>query len=244
MKILGIETSAVVASVAILDGDETKVKLEAEYTINNKLNHSVNLMPMLETMVDQVSLSLEDIDYIAIASGPGSFTGLRIGSSTAKGLAHGLNKQIIEVPSLMAMAYNVPVFDGYIVPMMDARRSQVYTGVYQMINNEMVSVAADTALGFADLADLIKGLDDRPCYLLGDGVNPNVALIEEHFAGISYTYAPAHLRDQKAGSVCMAAYYKALKGEAIHYKDHAPNYIRMSQAERELKERTNRVKTS
>lgn len=243
MKILGIETSAVVASVALLEGDEKSAKLLAEYTINNKLNHSVNLMPMLEAMVAQVSLSLDQLDYVAIASGPGSFTGLRIGSATAKGLAHGLDLPIIEVPTLEAMAYHVPLFDGYIIPMMDARRSQVFTGIYQIVDGVVRNVVEDTVLPFDELASVVKTLEDKPCYLLGDGVVPSQELIKTHFTEIDYFIAPPHLRDQKAGSVCMAAYEKALKGESVHYSKHAPNYIRMSQAERELKER-NSAKTS
>lgn len=127
MRVLAIDTSSIVASVAIVEEE----KLVAEFTINNKKTHSQTLLPMLEQMVKFADVSLESVDAIAISGGPGSFTGLRIGAATAKGLGLALNKPLIHVPTLKALAYNMVGTSEFICPIMDARRSQVYTGIYR-----------------------------------------------------------------------------------------------------------------
>ena len=128
MRILAIESSAVTASVAILTDDV----LTAEYTVNYKKTHSQTLLPMLDEVAKMIDLDLNSIDAIAVAAGPGSFTGLRIGSSTAKGMALALKKPILSIPTLEGLAYRLtPVTDELVCPLMDARRNQVYTGIYQ-----------------------------------------------------------------------------------------------------------------
>lgn len=133
MKILGLDSSGIVASVAVVQDDV----LVAEYTVNYKKTHSQTLLPMLDEIVRMTELDLNTIDAIAIAAGPGSFTGLRIGSATAKGLGLALKKPLIAVPTVEGLAYNLYDTEGLICPIMDARRKQVYTGLYQFENHKL-----------------------------------------------------------------------------------------------------------
>ena len=128
MNILAIDTTGLVASVALVNEDKTI----GEFTTNYKKTHSQTIMPMIEILVKMLEVDLDTVDYIACACGPGSFTGLRIGAATAKGLAHGLGKQIIAVPTLDALAYNMMESNNLIVPIMDARRNQVYSALYSL----------------------------------------------------------------------------------------------------------------
>ena len=151
MKILGVDSSGLVASAAILSGDA----IVAEFTVNNKQTHSQTLLPMIKEVVDYAGIPLEELDAIAVAAGPGSFTGLRIGSATVKGLGLVLDKPVIPVPTLEGLAYQLAEADGFICPVMDARRNQVYTGVYEMREGELVSVIDQCAM---DIHDLLKEL--------------------------------------------------------------------------------------
>ncbi|MGN0253784.1 MAG: tRNA (adenosine(37)-N6)-threonylcarbamoyltransferase complex dimerization subunit type 1 TsaB, partial [Lachnospiraceae bacterium] len=132
MKILAIDSSGLVATVAVLEDDE----LIAEYTVNYKKTHSETLLPMLDEIKSMINLDLSEIDAIAVTKGPGSFTGLRIGSATVKGLAYALNVPIISVPTVDALSMNLWGSDKLIVPVMDARREQVYTGIYEFAGGE------------------------------------------------------------------------------------------------------------
>ena len=132
MRILAIDSSGLVATVAVVEQDEKAVgKTVAEYTINYKKTHSQTLLPMLDEIVRMTELELGSVDAIAVAGGPGSFTGLRIGSATAKGLGLALEKPLIHVPTVDALAYNLCYTDQIVYPIMDARRNQVYTGIYE-----------------------------------------------------------------------------------------------------------------
>ena len=142
MKILGIDSSGLVASVAIVENDV----LLSEYTVNHKKTHSQTLLPMLDEIVKMLELDLEQIDGIAVAAGPGSFTGLRIGAATAKGLGLALKKPLISVPTVDALAYNLYGAQGVVCPIMDARRSQVYTGIYRFVNGDFHIVEAQKAV--------------------------------------------------------------------------------------------------
>ena len=133
MKILALDSSGLVASVAVVEDDN----LLAEYTINYKKTHSQTLLPMIDTVAQMIELDLKTIDAIAVSAGPGSFTGLRIGSATAKGLALALEKEIISVPTVDALAYNLWGAEAYICPLMDARRNQTYTGLYRFVDGVM-----------------------------------------------------------------------------------------------------------
>lgn len=231
MKILGLDSSGLVASVAIIENTE----LRGEYTINYKKTHSQTLLPMLDEVVRMTELDLDTIDAIAIAGGPGSFTGLRIGSATAKGLGLALHKPLIHVPTVDALAYNLVGHRDMVCPLMDARRNQTYTGLYAFEGNEMQVICEQCAVDIGEIIQQIN-VQNRPVVFLGDGVPVFEAFIEEH-CKVPYTFAPAHMNKQRAGAVAVLG-MKML--EAGNYEDaaaHRPDYLRLSQAERELQER-------
>lgn len=230
MKILGIDSSGLVASAAIIVDDT----LVAEFTINNKQTHSQTLLPMIEQVVTMSGISLEEIDAIAIAAGPGSFTGLRIGSSTAKGMALALNKPIISVPTLAGLAYRVAITDAVICPLMDARRNQVYTAVYEM-KEELECIKQQDAVDIKEILDYINELG-RKVVFLGDGVPVHKDAIAKTLK-VPYQFAMPHLSRQSAGAVAAlgAVYYE--NGKTENAKEHRPIYLRQSQAERERAKR-------
>lgn len=234
MKILAIDSSGLVATVAIVEDDN----LIAEYTIHHKKTHSQTLMPMMEEVKQMVELELDTIDAIAVASGPGSFTGLRIGAATAKGLAMGLNKPIIEVPTLEGLAYQMYGAAALVCPIMDARRNQVYTGLYQFEETEagyrMETLKEGCACDIMECIDVVNSFE-QPTIFSGDGVPVFEALIREN-AKVPVYFAPAHRRLQSAASVGALAVEFAKAGRFVEAKDHAPDYFRMSQAERERME--------
>ena len=151
MKILAIEASSLVCSTAILTDDI----ITAEYTINNKVTHSQTLLPMIDEICKMTDTDVSEFDAIAVSGGPGSITGLRIGSATAKGLAYALNVPVVNVPTLEAMAYNFYGTDKVICPIMDARRNQVYTGIYSFENNGLSIYLDSSAM---DIMELIPKL--------------------------------------------------------------------------------------
>lgn len=236
MKILALDSSGIVASVAIVE-DET---LLAEYTVNYKKTHSQTLLPMLDEVAKMTELDMETIDAIAIAAGPGSFTGLRIGSATAKGLGLALKKPLIAVPTVEALAYNLYDAGGLICPIMDARRSQVYTGIYRFENHALVTVREQMAVPVTELLEQLNTLGE-PVTFLGDGV----PVYRDIIAGaiqVVYSFAPAHVNKQRAAAVAALGmvYYK--NGKTQSAAEHAPDYLRVSQAERERADREKAAK--
>lgn len=231
MKLLAIDSSGLVASVAVV----TETNLMAEYTVNFKKTHSQTLLPMLDEIVKMIDLNLQEIDGIAVAAGPGSFTGLRIGSSTAKGLGLALNKPLISVPTVDGLAYNLYGTDKLICPLMDARRNQVYTGLYEFRNNEFTVVEPQKAVGIQEIADEINQRN-REVIFLGDGVDVYQNILKE-FVKVPYSFAPLHVSKQRAAAIGALGieYYK--KGLAEKAEAHVPVYLRLSQAERELAEK-------
>ena len=233
MRVLAIDSSGLTATVGIVEDTQTI----AEYTVNYKKTHSQTLLPMIDEMTRMVDLDLSDLDAIAVAGGPGSFTGLRIGSATAKGLGLALNKPIISVPTLEGIACNFYGTDAIICPMMDARRQQVYTGIYHFAGGtEFEELVAQEA---GPVEDIIKKCNElgqklgKPVIFLGDGVPVYKDIIEE-LCNAEYSYAPAHLSRQRAGAVAIRAMKLYEEGKAEPASDHAPIYLRKSQAEREL----------
>lgn len=235
MKILALDSSGLVASVAIVEDDN----LVAEYTVNYKKTHSQTLLPMMQTVKDMIDLDLTTIDAIAIAAGPGSFTGLRIGSATAKGLGLALNKPLIEVPTIAGLAYNLYGTDKLVCPLMDARRNQVYTGIYtfergQEEGSSTYHMKTLTEQCAVDISEIIGQLNElgREVIFLGDGVPVFSEKIAQSLQ-VPYSYAPAHCNRQRAAAVAALAegYYR--EGRTVNAKDHQPEYLRLSQAERE-----------
>jgi len=230
MRILGIESSSLVASVAIVE-DETTM---AEYTVNFKKTHSQTLLPMIDEMVKLLEIDLSTVDAIAVSGGPGSFTGLRIGSATAKGLGLALHKPLIHVPTLDATAYNLYGTEALICPIMDARRNQVYTGIYRFRESFEI-VHGQDAMDIDELMGILNSMRE-PVIFLGDGVPVFRSRIEETLT-VRALFAPAHVNRQRASAVAAlgAVYFKEGKTETA--MEHKPDYLRKSQAEREREER-------
>ena len=242
MKILALDSSGLVASVAVVEDDGVNRNLLAEYTVNYKKTHSQTLLPMLDEIARMIELDLNTIDAIAVAAGPGSFTGLRIGSATAKGLGLALDKPLVHVPTVDALAYNLYGTDRVICPLMDARRNQVYTGIYEFRNNELSVIEPQMAVGIEVIAGKLRALG-REVVFLGDGVPVfRKALMEELMQGMDFSFAPAHLNKQRAGAVAALAVSYVRAGKIETAAEHRPDYLRPSQAERERAEKEAREK--
>ena len=243
MRILAIDSSGLVATVAVVEEENEISKTIAEYTINYKKTHSQTLLPMLDEIVKMTDMNLDTIDAIAVAGGPGSFTGLRIGSATAKGLGLALKKSLIHIPTVEGLAYNLCYTDRIICPIMDARRNQVYTGIYQMDGDKLQVLEAQMAVEIDELAKKLCTYG-KPVIFLGDGVPVHKDRLEkELMTNYDIAFAPAHMNQQRAATVGMLGiqYYKEGKTETA--MEHKPDYLRVSQAEREREERLKAEKT-
>ena len=231
MKILGLDSSGIVASAAIVEDDV----LIAEYTVNYKKTHSQTLLPMLDEIAKMTELDLNSIDAIAVAAGPGSFTGLRIGSATAKGLGLALKKPLIAIPTVEGLAYNLYDISGLICPIMDARRKQVYTGIYRFTDHQLKVVEDQMAVPMETVIEKLNQYGEAVTFL-GDGVPVFHELIAEKMT-VPYSFAPAHVNKQRAAAVAALGeiYYRQGKTETA--MEHVPDYLRVSQAARERAER-------
>ena len=244
MRILAIDSSGLVATVAVVEEENEISKTIAEYTINYKKTHSQTLLPMLDEIVKMTDMDLDTIDAIAVAGGPGSFTGLRIGSATAKGLGLALKKPLIHIPTVDGLAYNLCYTDRIICPIMDARRNQVYTGIYQMDGDKLQVLEAQMAVGIDELAKKLCTYG-KPVIFLGDGVPVHKDRLEkELMTDQDIAFAPAHMNQQRAAAVGMLGiqYYKEGKVETA--MEHQPDYLRVSQAERERAEKERKAVVS
>ncbi len=235
MKLLAIDSSGMTASVAVLEDGV----LIGEYTINHKKTHSQTLLPMIDEVVRMTETELSDITAIAVAAGPGSFTGLRIGSATAKGLGLALDKPIISVPTLEGLAYNVYGCDDMICPMMDARRKQVYTAVYEFTDDGIRTVIGQKACPVTEILQEVEAMG-RPVLFLGDGVPVSEEAIRETITA-PYELAPAHMNLQRAASVALCGADRLKAGLVERADEHKPIYLRKSQAERELEAKGKRI---
>ena len=233
-----MDSSGLVASAAVVEDDV----LIAEYTTDYKKTHSQTLLPMLDEIRQMIDLDLHTIDAIAISAGPGSFTGLRIGAATAKGLGLALNLPLVEVPTLEGLAFNLWGTDKLVCPIMDARRNQVYTGIYEFCKAEaeagsceqqlvMHCVKDQCASPVDELVDELNSLG-REVIFLGDGVPVYREKIEELIT-VPHRYAPAHMNKQRAGAVAVLAEKYFREGKTETAAEHQPVYLRMSQAEQE-----------
>lgn len=251
MKILAIDSSGMTAAVALLEDE----RLLAEYSTDYKKTHSQTLVPMLEEIKNMTELDLGSIDAVAVAKGPGSFTGLRIGSATAKGIGLALDKPVIAVSTLEGLAMNAWGRDGLICPIMDARREQVYTGIYRFreepltgtgMEYRLETVREACAAAVEELCRMLNDMPDEKVLFLGDGV-PVYREVIDGALKIRHSYAPAHMSRQRAGSLAVLAlrYFMdenkdqgiAGHGHIETAAEHKPEYLRMSQAERVRAER-------
>lgn len=230
MKILALESSAVAASAAVCE-DEF---LLAQVFQNSGLTHSRTLLPMVESMLDNCGLSLDQIELIAVASGPGSFTGLRIGLAAAKGLAWAGEKRCCGVSTLEAMAWNAACADGLICCAMDARRKQVYNALFRARDGELERLTEDRAISLEALFAQLDELGETPL-LVGDGAE--LCLSYGAQRGTSLRIAPAHLRYQSAWGVARGALELAASGRVTDAQGLEAAYLRLSQAERERQAR-------
>ena len=210
MKILGLDSSGLVASVAIVEDDN----LLGEYTVNYKKTHSQTLLPMLDEIAKMIELDLNSIDAIAIAGGPGSFTGLRIGSATAKGLGLALKKPIVNVPTVDGIAYNLVGHRDMVCPLME-----------------------QCAVGIDEIVGKINTIG-QPVVFLGDGVPVFRDYLKEN-CKVPYLFAPAHMNKQRAGAVAVLGMQYFKEGRIETAEEHKPEYLRLSQAERERMEKEN-----
>ena len=231
MLILAFESTAKAASAALVrDG-----KLVSQYSQCSGLTHSRTLLPMGEDMLKNAELTLGDVDLIAVAHGPGSFTGVRIGVSMVKGLAWAADKPCVGVSTLEAMAWHGLAAGGLICPVMDARRSQVYNALFRMEDGRPVRLTEDRPIALTELAEELCAYKER-VFLVGDGAELSFRVLSE--LGLPCVLAPENLRMQSAWGVAMAA----LDKEPGNADSLLPVYLRLSQAERERQERLDREK--
>ncbi len=235
MLILAFETSAKAASVALLEGS----KLLAESYQNTGLTHSQTLMVMAEDALKQSGKTVSDITAVAVAEGPGSFTGVRIGVAAAKGFAWGKELPCFGVSTLEAMAESLGIYQGYVCPCMDARRSQVYNALFYVNRGEIQRIREDRAIALSELAEELKTLSE-PVFLVGDGSNLCYNTLVETVPNL--VLPPEHRMHQRATGVALLAAKKIAAGEPGDGNALTPNYLRLSQAERERMEKLNKNK--
>lgn len=228
MKVLAVDTSSTVAAVAIMD----ERGLLGEFILNHKKTHSQKLVPMIDTIMKNLELCPQDIDVYAASSGPGSFTGLRIGITTVKAMAFAAKKPVVSIPALDALAYNVPDTEALVCPMMDARNNQVYTALYRREKGMQVNASEYMGVTLQQLVQIIKGKNDNVLFV-GDGVLIHKDYLKSEL-GPRCRFPPQYLLLQRASSVAQLALYKAAEGKLESCFDMVPFYLRKSQAEREL----------
>lgn len=225
MKILALETSAKAVSAAITEDG----KVLASGYQDTGLTHSRTLMPIVEHLFQNTGLAVSQIDAVAVAAGPGSFTGIRIGVSAAKGLAFAADKPAVGVSTLAAMARNVAFADGLVICAMDARRSQIYNALFAAEGGALTRLTPDRAIALEELAEELRS-DPRPKTVVGDGGRLCAEFLEK--AGIACRLAPPHLVMQNAASVALEAESMAAAGHLVTAQELSPVYLRPPQAER------------
>ena len=228
MKILALDSTAVVGTVALCED----ARMVAHYTLNTGNTHSQTLLPMIESALSSAEWEIDDLDLIAVSNGPGSFTGVRIGVATVKGLAFGKDIPCAGVSTLEALAYNLRYFNGILCPVMNARRAQVYNALFSCENGVLTRLCPDRAVAIADLDAELAAMQ-QPVYLVGDGYD----ITARGFAQTQITPVPEELRVQSGYSVAMCGLAAYERGEATDDTSLAVVYLRPSQAERERNEK-------
>lgn len=234
MRILAFETSAKAASVALM---ENGVLLAESYQ-NTGMTHSQTLMVMAEDVLKTCGLTVRDVEAVAVAAGPGSFTGVRIGVAAAKGFAWGAEIPCYGVSTLEAMARSLAVYEGLVLPVMDARRNQVYNGVFSAEKGVLTRLKEDRAISLQELGEELKE-QKQPIFLVGDGSNLCYNMLSEKVPGL--ILPPEHRLHQRATGVALAAQKRIDAGVPGNGAELTPNYLRLSQAERERLERENKL---
>ena len=236
MKILAIDSSGLVATAAIWEGDPGKTgRISSSRSTDYKKTHSQTLLPMIDGICGETDMKAQDFDAVAVSAGPGSFTGLRIGSATAKAIAFAAGLPVIEVPTLEGLSFNLWGRESLICPMMDARRDQVYTGIYAFEGNALVTIKDQAAISLDEILACVKeemSKSGKEVIFLGDGADA----YREQIVSImdrGYSFAPAHLNRQCASSVAVYASLLYADGRVVSADEHKPVYLRVSQAERE-----------
>lgn len=228
MKILAVDTSSLVAAVAVTEDTVTL----GEYLLNHRKTHSQQLMPMIQSLLRDLGMQPADVDVFAASEGPGSFTGLRIGITSIKAMAYAVNKPVMAVPTLDALAYNIYAPQVRICPMMDARNRQVYTAVYQAGNPLPVPMTQAMGIPVEELAALLKQ-EPTQVIFTGDAAGMYRSYLEQEL-GDSACFAPHNQTIQRASSVAAVAYWQMQQEGCQSSFDMVPFYLRKSQAEREL----------
>ncbi len=229
MNVLSVDTSTIVATAAVVNEEKTI----CETIVNYKKKHSEKLLPAIDHMLCDAGLSIRDIDAFGIVAGPGSFTGLRIGMATVKGFAQAMNKPVVPISTLEALAYNLPYASGVVCPILDAQRSQVYTGMFRFDEQgQMIRELEDSVMDVDELISILENFSDDRIYLLGDGVPRFYEVIADKVPVVKVL---PHLSMNRASSAGMLAVERALKGEVQDYKAVEPIYIRPSYAEEHKK---------
>ncbi len=228
MKILALDTSAAVCSASLCEDKN----LISQMTLNTGNTHSETLLPIIEQILKLSDTSADDIDMFAATTGPGSFTGVRIGVATLKGMAFGKDRPCVGVSSLESLAYNLLGFDGIISPVMDARRDHVYNALFKCENGKLLRLCSDRLISVSELDEELSGLDGK-IYLCGDAYG----LCERKFQKTGICSVPDGLKLPRAYSLSCVALDKYIRGEYVSDFEIAPVYLRPSQAERERIER-------
>ncbi|WP_142413217.1 tRNA (adenosine(37)-N6)-threonylcarbamoyltransferase complex dimerization subunit type 1 TsaB [Hathewaya massiliensis] len=232
MKILSLDSATESASCALLDDE----KLLGEITFNYKKQHSIITMPMIDSLLKNTGTDIKDIDGFVVSKGPGSFTGLRIGMATIKGLSQGLNKPLISISSLDALAHNLAFSEGIICPIMDALRNNVYTALYKFEENKLVRLSDYMAIHIDELLEKLKKYDSKVIFI-GDGTYKFKDYLVEKTEGLNIGFAPTSLNLVKASSLGELGLNHLKNEEDENIFSMAPIYLRKSQAEREYEEK-------
>jgi universal bacterial protein YeaZ len=228
MRILAVDTSSSVAAVAVIN----EIELLGEFLLNHQKTHSQKLVPMIDELLKNLELHPEDIDVFAASSGPGSFTGLRIGITTVKAMAFALQKPVVSIPALDALAYSLPMTAAMVCPIMDARNNQVYTALYEYTEGKQNKLTEYMGVNIQELVQIIKG-KNKDVIFIGDGVLVHSEYLK-YKLGLKCRIAPQCIMQQKASTVAQLALFEVYAGRLENCFDMVPFYLRKPQAEREL----------
>ncbi len=231
MKVLGIDSSGMTATVALIEDD----KLIAEFTVNNKRTHSETLMPMIDKVLTASETDIRDVELLAIAAGPGSFTGLRIGAATVKGLGMSLDVPVAAIPTCEGLAMNLSGTDRLVCPLMDARRNQVYTGLYRVSGDMPEAVIEQTACDISEIVDKVNEAGEKVIFL-GDGAAIFKEYIESNIR-VEFSFANANASLQRGASIASLGLIYQKAGKTVSVDEFTPVYLRPSQAERVREEK-------